>query len=43
MEKHYLGFEYQPYLQGSCGAYSFGHALNLIGIPHTIGKSKLKI
>ena len=40
MEKEYLGFEYQPNYGGSCGVYSFGHALNLVGIPNLIDDSK---
>lgn len=36
----YLGFEKQPSTEGSCGAYSLGHALNLVGIPCSIRQVK---
>lgn len=42
MENEFLGFEYQPGIEGSCGAYSFGHSLNLVGIPNSIEGSKSK-
>lgn len=41
METEYLGFEGQPSWEGSCGAYSFGHTMNLLGIPTSIGRSKI--
>ncbi len=41
METEYLGFEEQPSWEGSCGAYSFGHTMNLLGIPTSIGRSKI--
>jgi len=41
MEAEYLGFEGQPSWEGSCGAYSFGHTMNPLGIPTSIGRSKI--
>lgn len=38
-----LGFEYQPWHEGSCGAYSFGHAMSLVGKPITINEAKKKV
>jgi hypothetical protein len=32
MSEKPLGFEYQPKIEGSCGAYALGHALNLVGV-----------
>jgi hypothetical protein len=41
MQNEFLGFEYQPDIEGSCGAYSLGHTLNLIGVPNTIDNTKM--
>lgn len=42
MKNEFLGFEYQPDIEGSCGAYSLGHTLNLIGVTNTIDDTKMK-
>ena len=41
MATEFIGFELQPSWEGSCGAYSFGHAMTLAGIPTSIEKSKM--